>query len=85
MKKNYCFQILKKYSEIGLEGLNKVNEKITSELKLVSWEDIKGLSKEEFNKISLPLLYDWAHITGQGAEMQDRITELVKKYKSDAD
>ena len=85
MKKNYCFQILKKYSEIGLEGLNKVNEKITSELKSVSWEDIKGLSKEEFNKISLPLLYDWAHITGQGAEMQDRITELVKKYKSDAD
>lgn len=74
--------ILIKYSEIGLDGLNKVDEKITAELRLVSWEDIESLSKEEFSKMSLPLLYDWAHITGQGAEMQDKITQLANKHKS---
>ncbi|MBR1984216.1 MAG: hypothetical protein IKA31_00585 [Clostridia bacterium] len=75
--------ILIKYSEIGLDGLNKVDEKITDDLRSVSWEDIESLSKEEFSKISLPLLYDWAHITGQGAEMQDKIAQLANKYKSD--
>ena len=75
--------ILIKYSEIGLDGLNKVDEKITAELRSVSWEDIESLSKEEFSKISLPLLYDWTHITGKGAELQDKITQLANKYKSD--
>ena len=75
--------ILIKYSEIGLDGLNKVDEKITAELRSVSWEDIESLSKEEFSKISLPLLYDWTHITGKGAELQDKITQLTNKYKSD--
>ena len=75
--------ILMKYSEIGLDGLNKVDEKTTADLRSVSWEDIKSLAKEEFSKISLPLLYDWAHITGQGAEMQDKITQLANKFKRD--
>ena len=82
MKKYTAKEILIKYSEIGFDGLNKVDENITNELRLVSWEDIECLSEEEFNKISLPVLYDWAHITGQGAEMQDKITHHLNKFKS---
>ncbi|MBQ8749642.1 MAG: hypothetical protein IJZ29_04170 [Clostridia bacterium] len=82
MKKLSSKEILIKYSKIGFEGLNKVNEKITAELQCVSWADIEALSAEDFKKISLNILYDWAHITGQGGEMQNNITQLAYKHKN---
>lgn len=75
--------ILMKYTKVGLDGLNKVGETISAELNSVSWKDIKSLSKKDFNAISLPLLYDWAHITGQGGGIQNEITKLAIKHKSD--
>lgn len=74
--------ILMKYTKVGIDGLNKGGETISAELNSVSWEDIKSLSKKDFNAISLPLLYDWAHITGQGGGIQNEITKLAIKHKS---
>ena len=56
--------ILMKYAKIGLDGLQKAGESVAQELQSVSLEDVQKLSKEEFEKIPLPLFYDWARITG---------------------
>lgn len=74
-------EILIKYTKLGLDGLKEKGETISEELNSISFEDIKALSSEEFNAISLSLLYDWAHITGK-SELQDEITKLANRHMS---
>lgn len=81
MKKSTAKDILIKYTKLGLDGLKEEGETINEELNSISFEDIKSFSSEEFNSISLSLLYDWAHITGKG-ELQEEITKLANKHKS---
>ncbi len=80
-KDNKAFKILLKYSQIGLDTMNNIDSLIMKELNQVKWQDIKALTKQEFNKISLPLLYDWSHITAN-CDCQEDITKLANKYKS---
>lgn len=81
MKKLSSREILLKYTKQGIEDLNKIGNTIGEELRQVKWQDIKALTKQEFNKISLPLLYDWSHITAN-YDCQEEITKLSNKYKS---
>jgi hypothetical protein len=45
----------------------------------VGFEDLKGLSKEQFAKIPTGWLYDWGKVTGEACETQ--VENLINEKK----